>query len=97
MELCLCKEQLKALFDGPTLCDGPWEGRRGVRGQIRRGADLIKVMASGGVLSRVRTPPRELTYPSLFGDTLVHSSKAVNVGKCDAPLPRIEEKDLSAM
>ncbi|PWI72013.1 amidohydrolase [Purpureocillium lilacinum] len=38
------------------LVDGPDECRRAVRLQIRRGAKCIKVMASGGVLSRDDNP-----------------------------------------
>eukprot|EP01094_Clydonella_sp_ATCC50884_P011441 TRINITY_DN2121_c0_g1_i1.p1 TRINITY_DN2121_c0_g1~~TRINITY_DN2121_c0_g1_i1.p1 ORF type:complete len:441 (+),score=125.60 TRINITY_DN2121_c0_g1_i1:76-1398(+) len=56
LELGLACSQLERLFDAPTLCDGPWEARKAVRAQIRRGAHLIKVMASGGVLSRRDDP-----------------------------------------
>ena len=38
------------------LCDGPDECARAVREQLRRGARLIKVCASGGVLSEVDNP-----------------------------------------
>lgn len=42
---------------GPTLViDGVDECRRGVRLQIRRGAKCIKIMASGGVMSRDDNP-----------------------------------------
>jgi imidazolonepropionase-like amidohydrolase len=34
-----------------AVCDGVDEVRRGVREQIRRGADQIKIMASGGAMS----------------------------------------------
>lgn len=34
-----------------SVCDGVGEVRRGVREQIRRGADQIKIMASGGAMS----------------------------------------------
>lgn len=34
-----------------SVCDGVDEVRRGVREQIRRGADQIKIMASGGAMS----------------------------------------------
>lgn len=36
-----------------NLCDGPESCRRAVRAQIRRGVDLIKIMTTGGVNSRI--------------------------------------------
>lgn len=43
------------LFDYPTpfvgVADGPYEARKAVRHQVKRGADLIKLTATGGVLS----------------------------------------------
>jgi imidazolonepropionase-like amidohydrolase len=36
-----------------NLCDGPESCRHAVRGQIRRGVDLIKIMTTGGVNSRI--------------------------------------------
>ena len=38
------------------LCDGPYEARRAVRRQLRKGARVIKVCASGGVLSQYDDP-----------------------------------------
>ncbi|KAF0180089.1 MAG: Xaa-Pro dipeptidase [Caulobacteraceae bacterium] len=38
----------------PTTCNGADDCRRVVREQIRRGADIIKVTATGGVLSNTR-------------------------------------------
>lgn len=38
------------------ICDGPDECRRAVRLQIRKGAQLIKVFASGGVVSEIDNP-----------------------------------------
>lgn len=37
-----------------SVCDGPDDCRRAVREQVRRGADVIKVTATGGVLSNTR-------------------------------------------
>jgi imidazolonepropionase-like amidohydrolase len=51
--------QVKAGHHGATvgcICDGADECRRAVRLQIRRGAKCIKVLASGGVLSRDDNP-----------------------------------------
>jgi imidazolonepropionase-like amidohydrolase len=36
-----------------NLCDGPESCRRAVRMQVRRGADVIKIMTTGGVNSRI--------------------------------------------
>jgi imidazolonepropionase-like amidohydrolase len=38
------------------VADGPWPARRKVRENIKYGVDLIKIMASGGVLSKGDTP-----------------------------------------
>jgi len=43
------------LFDAPGayegVADGPYEARKAVRAQVKRGADVIKLTATGGVLS----------------------------------------------
>lgn len=39
------------LFAHPSICNGPEDCRRAVRQQIKEGADLIKITATGGVLS----------------------------------------------
>jgi imidazolonepropionase-like amidohydrolase len=43
------------LFDEPGaylgIADGPYEARKAVRAQVKRGADVIKLTATGGVLS----------------------------------------------
>jgi imidazolonepropionase-like amidohydrolase len=36
-----------------NLCDGPEACRRAVRAQVRRGVDVIKIMTTGGVNSRI--------------------------------------------
>jgi imidazolonepropionase-like amidohydrolase len=38
------------------ICDGPYEARRAVRLAVRAGADVIKIMSSGGVLSPTTEP-----------------------------------------
>ena len=40
----------------PAVCDGPEEVRKAARDMLRRGADQIKVMADGGVLSPTGGP-----------------------------------------
>ena len=50
-------------FFGTGLADGPWEAVKAVRAQLRRGADHIKIMASGGVMSQRDSPyHREFSY-----------------------------------
>ena len=45
----------EGLFDEPGaylgIADGPYEARKAVRAQVKRGADLIKLTSTGGVLS----------------------------------------------
>ncbi len=45
---------LTKLFQGDSICNGADDCRRAVRHQIRAGADLIKITATGGVLSNTR-------------------------------------------
>ncbi|MEV7967921.1 amidohydrolase family protein [Sphaerisporangium sp. NPDC088356] len=47
-------------------CDGPDEFRRGVRAQIKAGADLIKVMISGGIAGE----HERIDTPQLFADEM---------------------------
>ncbi|MPZ26447.1 MAG: amidohydrolase family protein [Micromonosporaceae bacterium] len=47
-------------------CDGPDEFRRGVRSQVRAGADLIKVMISGGIAGE----HEQIDTPQLLPDEL---------------------------
>jgi imidazolonepropionase-like amidohydrolase len=45
------------------VADGPWQARRKVREVIKYGADLIKICASGGVLSKGDSPGAEQYTP----------------------------------
>ncbi len=45
-------DELVRIYRAPTICSGADECRRATREQVRSGADLIKVLATGGVLSR---------------------------------------------
>jgi imidazolonepropionase-like amidohydrolase len=45
------------------VADGPWQARRKVRETIKYGADLIKICASGGVLSKGDSPGAEQYTP----------------------------------
>ena len=47
------REEFHAALSGGNLCDGPEECRRAVRRQISFGADVIKIMTTGGVNSRI--------------------------------------------
>lgn len=46
-------------IDDLALCDGPDECRKAVRRQLRKGARVIKVCASGGVLSEYDDPQHQ--------------------------------------
>lgn len=39
------------VFHSPTICDGPADCRRATRAAIKAGADVVKITATGGVLS----------------------------------------------
>jgi len=57
---------------GDTLeCDGPVGFRRGVRSQIKAGADLIKVMISGGIAGE----HEGIATPQLFADEMAQAAK----------------------
>lgn len=45
------RDDIAELFHSTAVCDGPDACRRAVREQVRRGADHIKLTATGGVLS----------------------------------------------
>jgi len=45
---------LTRVFTGPNACNGADDCRRAVRETIRSGADLIKITATGGVLSNTK-------------------------------------------
>lgn len=45
-------EALVPIYRGPAVCSGADDCRRAVREQVRAGADIIKITATGGVLSQ---------------------------------------------
>lgn len=45
-------EALVPIYRGPSVCSGADDCRRAVREQVRAGADIIKITATGGVLSQ---------------------------------------------
>jgi imidazolonepropionase-like amidohydrolase len=45
------RDDVAAVLKSPAVCNGPADCRRAVREQVRRGADHIKLTATGGVLS----------------------------------------------
>jgi len=49
------RHELLDMFSSKTLCDGPFDCRRAVRTAVKYGADLIKITATGGVLSDTNT------------------------------------------
>jgi imidazolonepropionase-like amidohydrolase len=48
------REEINHLFSSTGKCDGAEDCRRAVRAQISRGADVIKLVATGGVLSDIK-------------------------------------------
>jgi imidazolonepropionase-like amidohydrolase len=49
------KPELLDLATEDTICDGPYDCRRAARRAIKYGADLIKITATGGVMTRNNT------------------------------------------
>lgn len=45
------RDELLHTMARPSTCNGPFDCRRAVRAQVKRGADIIKITATGGVLS----------------------------------------------
>jgi len=45
------REDILDMYHSPTICDGVADCRRAVRKAVKRGADVIKITATGGVLS----------------------------------------------
>jgi imidazolonepropionase-like amidohydrolase len=50
------REEVMAAMTRRGVCDGPEDCRRAVRAAVKRGADVIKVMASGGTLDESDAP-----------------------------------------
>ncbi len=46
--------KISAVFDRQSICNGADDCRRAVREQVKRGADVIKITATGGVLSNTK-------------------------------------------
>ncbi len=57
----LLPPEYHAVADG--VADSPWEARHKVRENVKYGVDLIKIMASGGVLSKGDQPGAEQYTP----------------------------------
>ena len=45
------RDDLLEMYQSETICDGPSDCRRAVRQAVKNGADVIKITATGGVLS----------------------------------------------
>jgi len=59
-------EDITKLFKSPTICDGVADCRRATRYAIKSGADVIKITATGGVLSNTNAG----TAQQFFDDEL---------------------------
>ncbi|HUO86484.1 MAG TPA: amidohydrolase family protein [Thermoanaerobaculia bacterium] len=60
------REEILEMMADSSICDGEADCRRAVRAQVKRGADVIKVTATGGVLSETAAG----TDQQLFDDEL---------------------------
>ena len=60
------REEILDLYTDSSICDGADDCRRAVRAQVKRGSDLIKITATGGVLSETAAG----TGQQLFDDEL---------------------------
>jgi imidazolonepropionase-like amidohydrolase len=60
------REEILDLWADSSICDGAADCRRAVRAQVKRGSDVIKVTATGGVLSETAAG----TDQQLFDDEL---------------------------
>lgn len=49
------RHDLLEKYTSKTICDGPYDCRRAVREAVKYGADVIKITATGGVLSDTNT------------------------------------------
>jgi imidazolonepropionase-like amidohydrolase len=56
MDLDCARASMARQWGEDNICDGPDECRAGVRGMLRLGARVIKVHASGGVMSELDDP-----------------------------------------
>ena len=62
------REEIMAAMPRRGICDGADDCRRAVRAAVKRGADVIKVMASGGTLDESDAPTdRQFTDAELRG------------------------------
>lgn len=61
------RDDIMEVFASPSICDGADDCRRAVRGKIKRGSDIVKITATGGVLSETSAG----TGQQLFDDELV--------------------------
>jgi len=60
------KDELLPHMQSETLCDGPAQCRRAVRQAVKNGADVVKITATGGVLSNTNAG----TAQQFFDDEL---------------------------
>jgi len=61
------RQDILDVFHSPTICDGPADCRRATRAAIKAGADVVKITATGGVLSNTAAG----TEQQFFDDELL--------------------------
>lgn len=57
------RDDIADVLHSPAVCNGPADCRRAVREQVRRGADHIKLTATGGVLSNTAAGLEQQFFP----------------------------------
>jgi len=70
------RDDIAHVLHSPAVCDGPADCRRAVREQVRRGADHIKLTATGGVLSNTAAGLEQQFFPDELA-AIVESSHAM--------------------
>lgn len=70
------RNDIAGILQSPAVCDGPADCRRAVREQVRRGADHIKLTATGGVLSNTAAGVEQQFFPDEL-EAIVSSAHAM--------------------
>ncbi len=70
------RDDIAEILHSPAVCNGPADCRRAVRDQVRRGADHIKLTATGGVLSNTAAGLEQQFFPDELA-AIVESAHAM--------------------
>lgn len=72
-------DRLLVNFTSPGICDGAAECRRAVRRQLRQGADLIKIMATGGGNERTGGKTNAPSFEADELNAIVATARGLNM------------------